>query len=117
MLVGYARVSTAEQSLALQQDALEKAGCGRTFTDVVSGAVKDRAGLAAALDYVRAGDTRVPQLGSGRIGGPVLRRHISPRTYDRDECCRTPGGRPHRPVGRAGHAPNRARQGGRRKLR
>ena len=59
MLVGYARVSTAEQSLALQQDALDKAGCGRTFSDVVSGAVEERAGLAAALDYVRAGDTLV----------------------------------------------------------
>ena len=59
MLVGYARVSTAEQSLALQQDALTAAGCGRTFSDVVSGAVGERVGLAAALDYVRAGDTLV----------------------------------------------------------
>ena len=59
MLVGYARVSTAEQSLALQQDALSAAGCGRTFTDVVSGAVEERDGLTAALDYVRAGDTLV----------------------------------------------------------
>ena len=59
MLVGYARVSTAEQSLALQQDALAKAGCGRTFNDVVSGAVEERAGLAAALDYAREGDTLV----------------------------------------------------------
>ncbi|HEY0780537.1 MAG TPA: recombinase family protein, partial [Gemmatirosa sp.] len=57
--VGYARVSTAEQSLALQQDALTVAGCGRTFSDVVSGAVEERVGLAAALDYVRAGDTLV----------------------------------------------------------
>ena len=47
MLVGYARVSTAEQSLALQQDALDKAGCGRTFSDVVSGAVEERDGLGA----------------------------------------------------------------------
>ena len=59
MLVGYARVSTAEQSLALQQDALAKAGCGRTFNGVVSGAVEERAGLAAALDYAREGDTLV----------------------------------------------------------
>ena len=59
MLVGYARVSTAEQSLALQQDALTAAGCGRTFSDVVSGAVEERAGLAAALEYVRAGDALV----------------------------------------------------------
>lgn len=59
MLVGYARVSTAEQSLALQQDALTKAGCDRTFSDVVSRAVEERVGLAAALDYVREGDTLV----------------------------------------------------------
>ena len=59
MLVGYARVSTAEQSLALQQDALAAAGCERTYTDVASGALADRDGLADALDYVRAGDTLV----------------------------------------------------------
>src|SRR3712207_6204772 len=60
MFVGYARVSTAEQLLTLQQDALAKAGCGRTFSDVASGAVEERAGLAAAaLDYVRPGDTLV----------------------------------------------------------
>ena len=59
MLVGYARVSTAEQSLALQRDALTAAGCGRVYTDVASGAVDDRDGLAEALDYVRDGDTLV----------------------------------------------------------
>ena len=59
MLVGYARVSTAEQSLALQQDALTAAGCERLFTDVASGAAAERDGLTAALAYVRAGDTLV----------------------------------------------------------
>ena len=64
MLVGYARVSTAEQSLARRPDALAAAGCGRTFSDVAptarpSGAVGERVGLAAALAYVRAGDTLV----------------------------------------------------------
>jgi DNA invertase Pin-like site-specific DNA recombinase len=58
-LVGYARVSTAEQSLALQQDALDKAGCERVYTDVASGALDDRDGLAEAFDYVRDGDTLV----------------------------------------------------------
>lgn len=59
MLIGYARVSTHEQSLNLQQDALQKAGCERTFTDVASGATAERDGLSAAFDYVRSGDTLV----------------------------------------------------------
>jgi DNA invertase Pin-like site-specific DNA recombinase len=59
MLVGYARVSTHDQTLALQQDALEKAGCERVFTDTASGAKPERKGLEEALSYVRAGDTLV----------------------------------------------------------
>lgn len=59
MLVGYARVSTAEQSLALQQDALMTAGCDRVYTGVASGADPNRDGLAEAFDYVRGGDTLV----------------------------------------------------------
>lgn len=59
MLLGYARVSTADQTLALQQDALAAAGCGRIFTDTASGAKADRPGLAEAIDYARAGDTLV----------------------------------------------------------
>ncbi|HEY0777611.1 MAG TPA: recombinase family protein [Gemmatirosa sp.] len=59
MLIGYARVSTAEQSLALQQDALAHAGCERTYTDVISGATDAREGLDAAFDYLRAGDVLV----------------------------------------------------------
>jgi DNA invertase Pin-like site-specific DNA recombinase len=59
MLVGYARVSTHDQTLNLQQDALEKAGCEKTFTDVISGAKAERKGLAEALKYVRAGNTLV----------------------------------------------------------
>ena len=57
MLVGYARVSTPEQSLDLQRDALVKAGCERVFEDVASGAQADRPGLAEALAFVRPGDT------------------------------------------------------------
>ncbi len=56
MLVGYARVSTAEQTLALQEDALRAAGCERIFTDTMSGAKADRPGLAEALAYLRPGD-------------------------------------------------------------
>ena len=59
MLIGYARVSTADQTLYLQQDALEKAGCTKIFTDTASGAKAERKGLVEALNYVRAGDTLV----------------------------------------------------------
>ena len=59
MLVGYARVSTHDQTLVLQQDALDQAGCQRIFTDTASGARAERAGLAEALEYVRRGDTLV----------------------------------------------------------
>jgi DNA invertase Pin-like site-specific DNA recombinase len=59
MLIGYARVSTNEQTLDLQKDALEKIGCTKIFSDVVSGAKEERKGLKEALDYVRAGDTLV----------------------------------------------------------
>ena len=58
-LIGYARVSTAEQDTALQTDALRKAGCERIFEDTVSGAKADRPGLTAALAYVREGDALV----------------------------------------------------------
>lgn len=57
MLIGYARVSTHEQNLQMQTDALKKAGCRKIFNDKVSGAGSDRPGLKAALDYVRKDDT------------------------------------------------------------
>lgn len=59
MLIGYARVSTLEQTLALQKDALKAAGCEITFEDIISGAKADRPGLQKALDYMRKGDTLV----------------------------------------------------------
>ncbi len=59
MLIGYARVSTLDQTLALQQDALREAGCERIFTDTASGARTDRPGLAGALSQLRRGDTLV----------------------------------------------------------
>src|ERR671919_1671508 len=59
MLIGYARVSTHEQTLHLQQDALQKAGCNKLFTDTASGAKAERKGLEQALNYVRKGDTLV----------------------------------------------------------
>src|SRR5918992_963971 len=59
MLIGYARVSTQEQTLNLQRDALEKAECSKIFTDTASGAKTERIGLDEALTYVRKGDTLV----------------------------------------------------------
>src|ERR1044072_6883332 len=59
LLVGYARVSTADQTLDLQEDARKKAGCERVFTDVASGAKDERAGLTEALAFLRPGDTLV----------------------------------------------------------
>ena len=59
MLIGYARVSTGDQSLTLQTDALEAAGCERVFQDQVSGIVNTRPNLNQALNYARSGDTLV----------------------------------------------------------
>jgi DNA invertase Pin-like site-specific DNA recombinase len=58
-LIGYARVSTTEQHLHLQQDALHGAGCLKIFADTISGAKSERKGLSEALEYIRAGDTLV----------------------------------------------------------
>jgi DNA invertase Pin-like site-specific DNA recombinase len=59
MLIGYARVSTQEQDLALQLDALKAAGCERIYEERASGAQRDRPELKAALGYMRQGDTLV----------------------------------------------------------
>lgn len=59
MLVGYARVSTDDQNLNLQRDALQLAGCEKIFEDQISGAKAERPGLHAVLQFVRPGDTLV----------------------------------------------------------
>src|SRR5215207_1852250 len=59
MDIGYARVSTGEQTLDLQRDALAKVGCGKVFEETASGAKADRPLLKEALAYARAGDTLV----------------------------------------------------------
>lgn len=56
-LVGYVRVSTADQTADLQRDALTTAGCQRLFSDTSSGAKSERPELRAALEYLREGDT------------------------------------------------------------
>src|SRR5919201_955449 len=59
MNIGYARVSTQDQTLDLQKDALTKAGCERLFSDTASGASTERKGLEQALGQLREGDTLV----------------------------------------------------------
>ena len=59
MLIGDARVSTDDQHLDLQRDALQKAGCERVFEDTASGAKAERIGLATRMAVLRAGDTVV----------------------------------------------------------
>lgn len=59
MLVGYARVSTQDQDLALQREALTTAGCEKLFTEKASGAQRERPALQAALHFTRGGDTLV----------------------------------------------------------
>jgi len=58
-LIGYARVSTDNQHIDLQNDALWSAGCERIFDDVISGSKSERPGLDAALAYLREGDILV----------------------------------------------------------
>ena len=78
MRIGYARVSTDEQSLDLQLDALKKAGCKRVFTDKVSTTKADHPGLADAVSHLRdrrrardleAGPAGAHGEGAGRLRG------------------------------------------------
>ena len=57
MDVGYARVSTKEQHLHMQEDALKSAGCEEIYTDIASGSKSERPGLDKVLSYIREGDT------------------------------------------------------------
>jgi DNA invertase Pin-like site-specific DNA recombinase len=59
MLIGYARVSTQDQTLDLQTDALKRAGCEKMFTDTTSGSKSERPGLQDAMNHLRTGDTLV----------------------------------------------------------
>ncbi|WP_218082167.1 recombinase family protein [Anthocerotibacter panamensis] len=59
MNIGYARVSTTDQSLNLQLDVLQAIGCEKLFTDTASGGKDDRVGLGQALTFARSGDTLI----------------------------------------------------------
>jgi DNA invertase Pin-like site-specific DNA recombinase len=59
MQVGYARVSTTDQSLALQEDALKRGGCERIFMETIGSGKEVRDGLVDALGFLRAGDVLV----------------------------------------------------------
>ncbi len=59
MKIGYCRVSSNDQTLNLQKDALKKAGCEKIFSDTASGASSSRPGLDQCLDQLRKGDTLV----------------------------------------------------------
>lgn len=101
-LIGYARVSTAEQDTALQTDALRKAGCERVFEDTASGAKADRPGLADALAYLRDGDVlavwRLDRLGRSmphliETIGALEARGVGFRSLTEAIDTTTPGGR------------------------
>src|SRR5947209_1105229 len=102
MLIGYARVSTQDQTLHLQKDALEKIGCSKIFTDTASGAATERKGLDAALAYVREGDTlvvwRLDRLGRTlkhliETVTDLSRRHIGFKSLTESIDTTTPGGK------------------------
>lgn len=59
MRIGYARVSTQDQNLALQLDALQAGGCTRVFQDQMTGSRMERPGLLEAMSHLREGDTFV----------------------------------------------------------
>ena len=80
MFVGYARVSTPDQNLTLQLDALKQAGCEKIFEDTASGSRTSRPGLDAALAYMREGDTltvwKLDRLGRSMKGLVDLCAHL-----------------------------------------
>ena len=72
MRIGYARVSTEDQNLALQLDALHAGGCTRIFQEQMTGSRMDRPGLVEAMSHLREGDTfvvwKLDRLGRGVKG-------------------------------------------------
>lgn len=101
-LVGYARVSTADQDTGLQVEALKAAGCKRIFRETASGAQRDRPELTKALDYLREGDVlcvwRLDRLARSlrqllETGEALAERGIGLRSLTESIDTTTPGGR------------------------
>nr|BCU01035.1 putative resolvase [uncultured bacterium] len=86
MLIGYARVSTTDQELRLQLDALAAAGCEKVFTDKASGVKANRTGLAEALAFAREGDSlvvwKLDRLGRSMKGLIDLAAELEQRKVD-----------------------------------
>jgi DNA invertase Pin-like site-specific DNA recombinase len=80
MFIGYARVSTIDQTLDLQLDALKKAGCTQTFTDTASGGTVERPGLQEAFSHLRHLIETVRSLDARGIGFKSLTEHIDTTT-------------------------------------
>ena len=102
MLIGYARVSTDDQTLDLQRDALSKAGCEKVYEETASGARADRPVLAEALSYIRKGDTlvvwRLDRLGRSlrhliEVVGELQSRGIGFKSVAEQIDTTTPGGK------------------------
>ena len=99
MLIGYAHVSTHDQNLDLQLDALIKAGCDarNIYKDTISGAKTERKGLDNALSHLRAGDIlvvwRLDRLGRTLAGIELINdlntREVGFRSLQENICCWT----------------------------
>jgi DNA invertase Pin-like site-specific DNA recombinase len=101
-LIGYARVSSADQSLSLQLDALAQTGCERVFQEKASGALDARPELERTLDHLREGDTlvvwRLDRLGRSlkhliQLIGELEKRGVAFRSVTEGIDTSTPGGK------------------------
>lgn len=102
MQIGYARVSTKEQSIDLQVDALRRAGCAKVFQEVVSGAKAERPVLEALLSNMRPGDVlviwKLDRLGRSlrhlvELAGALMEQEIGLRSLNDPIDTTTPQGR------------------------
>src|SRR4028119_619301 len=102
MDIGYARISTGEQILDLQLDALKSAGCNKVYTETASGAKADRPVLDEVLSYLRTGDTlvvwRLDRLGRSlqhliEVVAALAQRGIGFKSLTEQIDTTTPGGK------------------------